>query len=263
MKIYLRLLRIFYTNALMSEFEYRLNFWSNIGMSFFWLIVSIFSINIFFLHTQTIAGWNYYNLLVVLGLFFAMNGYQQMVLQPNLSRLSEYVRLGTFDYVLTKPVNSQFFISLRNIGINNVSDPLFGIGLIIYGLYQSHNTPNLLQVLFFILLMISAMIILYSLNLIIHIPTFWLVNLDQIDILTTRLLETARFPLAFYQNPLLRNLLTFVIPVAFMTTFPAQALLGRSDWPVVLGAVLLASTLFTLSAAFWRFALIYYSGASS
>ena len=38
----------------------------------------------------------------------------------------------------------------------------------------------------------------------------------------------ARFPVQFFQRPA-RELLTYVIPVAFATTFPAQALLGEAD----------------------------------
>ncbi len=58
-------------------------------------------------------------------------------------------------------------------------------------------------------------------------------------------------------------MLTVVIPVAFLTTFPAQALLGRLEWWLAVVAIGLAATLFVLASAFWRFALRYYTGASS
>jgi ABC-2 type transport system permease protein len=54
-----------------------------------------------------------------------------------------------------------------------------------------------------------------------------------------------------------------VVPVAFLTTFPAQALLGRlEDWIAVV-SVVLAVLLFVVARAFWRFALRHYTGASS
>src|SRR5512140_1921002 len=96
---YFRLLNIFYRNTLISEMEYRLNFWSNIALSLFWLMWAALSVRIYFFHTGQVAGWNYLELLIVMGLFFAMNGYRQIILEPNLSRLSEYIRLGTLDYI--------------------------------------------------------------------------------------------------------------------------------------------------------------------
>jgi ABC-2 type transport system permease protein len=76
------------------------------------------------------------------------------------------------------------------------------------------------------------------------------------------LLETGRFPINFYRG-WVRAVLTAIIPVAFMTTFPAQALLGRLERWLAVVAVGLAVLLFVLASAFWRFALRYYTGASS
>jgi ABC-2 type transport system permease protein len=60
-----------------------------------------------------------------------------------------------------------------------------------------------------------------------------------------------------------RLFFTFVVPVAFLTTVPAQAMLNRSEITWVLGAVLLAGILFSFSVLFWRFALRFYTSASS
>lgn len=85
--------------------------------------------------------------------------------------------------------------------------------------------------------------------------TISLVDVRRMDAIVMGLLETGRFPVSFYRG-LVRAALTVIIPVAFMTTFPAEALLGRLDrW--------LAVMLFVLASAFWRFALRYYTGASS
>ncbi|MGH2538051.1 MAG: ABC transporter permease [Candidatus Promineifilaceae bacterium] len=258
----LRLLGIFYKNTLINELEYRLNFLSNLALSLFWLLWAALSVRVYFFHTETIAGWRYHELLIVMGLFFMLNGFRQMVLEPNLSRLSEYVRLGTLDYVLTKPINSQFLVSLRHIGVYNWGDPLLGLGLVGYGLWRLEHLPSLGQVGQFIVLLAAAMIILYAFNLLLQTTTIWLINLDRADALVMGFLETGRFPVQFYRG-WVRAALAVVIPVAFMTTFPAEALLGRLAWPWAAAAVVGAVGLFWLAAWFWRFALRYYTGASS
>ena len=262
MRKYLRLLSIFYKNTLISEFEYRLNFLSNIVLSLFWLIWAAVSVRVYFFHSASIAGWNYLELLVVMGLFFALNGFRQMVLEPNLSRLSEYVRLGTLDYILTKPVDSQFLISLRHIGVFNWGDPILGMGLVVYALRRLGHIPSLGQILLFVILILAGMVLLYSFSLILQTTTLWLVNVDRADSLIQGLLETGRFPIQFYRG-WLRGILTVVIPVAFMTTFPAQALLGRLELSTAAAAVGLALFLFLVSSVFWRFALRAYTGASA
>lgn len=262
MRRYLRLISIFYKNTLINELEYRLNFWSNLALSLFWLMWAAISVRIYFFHAETIAGWNYFELLIVMGLFFAFNGFRQMILEPNLSHLSEYVRLGTLDFILTKPVNSQFLVSLRHIGVYNWGDPILGLGLAGYALWRLGRLPRTGEILLFVVLSLAAAVLLYSFNLIVQTTTFWLTNIEQADTLVYGFIETGRFPIQFYRG-WIRGLLTVIVPVAFMTTFPAQALLGKSPAWMAAAAAGLAALLFTLSALFWRFGLRYYSGASS
>jgi len=262
MRKHFRLLTIFYKNTLISEMEYRLNFWANIGLSLFWLTWAALSVRVYFFHAESIAGWNYYELLIVMGLFFAMNGYRQVILEPNLSRMSEYVQMGTLDYILTKPVDSQFLVSLRHIGIYNWGDPILGLGLVVCALYRLDYAPSVGQIGLFVVLCLAAMVLLYGFNLIVQTTTIWLINIRRVDVIVMGLLETGRFPVSFYRG-WVQAVLTVVVPVAFLTTFPAQALLGRLDWWLAVVAVGLAVTLFVLASAFWHFALRYYTGASS
>lgn len=259
---YARLLGIFYKNTLAGELEYRLNFWSNVGLSLFWLIWAALSVRVYFVHTETIAGWRYEELLIVMGLFFAMNGYRQMVLEPNLSRMSEYIRMGTLDYILTKPVDSQFLVSFRHLGVYNWGDPLLGLGLVALALWRLGRAPSAIDLAQFALLLAAGAVLLYGFNLMLQTLTIWLVNLQEADTIIMGLLETGRFPVTFYRG-WLRVLLTFVIPVAFMTTFPAQALLGRAQPWVTPLALVLAVVVLIAASAFWRYALRYYSGASA
>lgn len=262
MRRYIRLLAIFYKSSLISELEYRLNFVANLGLSLFWLGWAALSVRVYFYHTDTIAGWTYHEMLMVMGLFFALNGYRQVILEPNLSRMSEHVRLGTLDYVLTKPVNSQFLISFRHIGVYNWGDPLLGLGLVGYGLYMSGHAPTVGQVAVFVILMLASLVLLYSLHLLLQTTTIWLVSIQQVDAVLQGLLETGRFPVNFYRG-WVRATLTVVFPIAFMTTFPAQALLGKLTWPLAVVAVALSAVLLVLASAFWRFALRSYTGSSA
>lgn len=92
--------------------------------------------------------------------------------------------------------------------------------------------------------------------------SFWLVQVDNLDTLFYSLFEAARYPIAFFKGGV-RGLLTFVIPVAFATTFPTQALLATVDHRLLPVGVGLAGLALVGTHTFWEYAVRRYSSASS
>lgn len=262
LRTYLRLLGIFYRNSLAMELEYRVNFWANVALSLFWLVWAATGARVFFFFTGSVAGWTYHELLVVMGLFFAMNGLRQALVSPNLAKMSEYIRLGTLDYLLTKPVNSQFLVSLRHLGVYNWADTLLGLGLAAYGLARAGLRPGAGDLVLFAVLTAAGVLLLYSLGFALQTLTIFSVSSEGAEDLLRGVLEAGRFPVGFYGG-FVKGLLTAVVPVAFLTTYPAEALVGRAQWTTGVLAAAVAGTAFLASSAFWRFSLRYYSGASA
>src|SRR3954469_20916621 len=108
---YIRCLREFLRACLVEEFEYRANFLANLGSTVFSLGMAVLTVQIYFFRTQSIGGWSFYEVLALLGVFTSIHGFIDFFLQPNMTRLVAHIRTGTLDYVLTKPVDSQFYIS--------------------------------------------------------------------------------------------------------------------------------------------------------
>ena len=102
---YLRLLSIFYRNSLYTEMEYRANFVANLFTSAFWLAFAIMGLHVFFYHRDQIGAWGYYEAMLVVGFYSLFNGFIEALLRPNMSRIIEQIRTGTFEFVLIKPVN--------------------------------------------------------------------------------------------------------------------------------------------------------------
>jgi ABC-2 type transport system permease protein len=92
--------------------------------------------------------------------------------------------------------------------------------------------------------------------------SFWLISIGSFEELFLGLWEGARYPVQFFSGAM-RALFTFVFPVAFATTFPTEALLGRAPpWALPVGLALTAIAL-AASHWFWRRALLHYESASS
>ncbi len=183
-------------------------------------------------------------------------------LRPNVGAVIEQIRDGTFDFVLTKPLNAQFISSLRNIVVWRLVDVVIGLVVIAYALGQLHVTPTTTQIGFFILMLLAGIVIVYSIWLVMVSFAFWFVKIDNITELFYAFYEAGRYPVTIYRG-LVRVLLTFIVPIAFVTTFPASALLGRIDQTMTFTGFALAIGLFIASNRFWNFAIRYYASASS
>ena len=74
--------------------------------------------------------------------------------------------------------------------------------------------------------------------------------------------EAARWPVTIYPG-WLRAALTFLVPVTFAVTVPAQALVGRLTPDFLIGTAVLALVLLVVSRLFWKIGVRHYSGASA
>ncbi|MDX6442437.1 MAG: viologen exporter family transport system permease protein, partial [Gaiellaceae bacterium] len=57
--------------------------------------------------------------------------------------------------------------------------------------------------------------------------------------------------------------MTYLVPIGFAVTVPAQAMTGRLHWNTVVVALCFAAALTVFTRWFWRFGLRRYSGASA
>ncbi|MFB9236809.1 ABC transporter permease [Plantactinospora siamensis] len=257
----LRIIGICWRAAIATDLEYRLNFAANMAVSAFWMLWAVAGASVYFRFTGSVAGWSHAEVLVVIGLFFALNGLRQALLAPNLERMNEYVRRGTLDFLLTKPFDAQLLVSLRQLNVGNLLDPVLGLILVGVGVGLAGHGLPIGALAAFLLLFAVALLLLYALTVLLMAFGVVFMAAEELGILSFGLVELSRFPVQLYRNPL-RAVLT-VVPVAFLTTFPAEALLGRLDPGLLLIGPAVAVGAVLLATLAWRRALCSYSGASA
>lgn len=260
MKRYLRILMLFWSTAIAAELEYRLNFLISALSSLFGLVGSLFGLFLFYRTGYTFEGWNWQEAMIVVGIFTLLQGFSATFLIPNLNRIVEQVEKGTLDFVLLKPINSQFWLSTRTVSPWGFSDLFFGILLIIYA--GSGLRLKLQNYLLSFVPILFGLIILYSLWFILGATSIWFVKVYNVTEVLRGLLEAGRYPMIAYPA-IYRFFFTFLVPVAFLTTIPAETLLGKVQPNWVIAAGILAIILFIVSKLFWQFALKFYTSASS
>lgn len=256
---YVHILGICWRAALSEQLEYRADLVAKAVMSAFWLVWAGVGVSVYFRFTGDIAGWTYPEVLVVVGLFFTVNGLRQAFLAPNLDLVRDYVRHGTLDQILLQPVDSQVLVSLRHVGMSNLADPVLGLAMVTVGCVLHGRGVGPGELAAFALLMVAALVLLYALVLALMALSVRLVGVDDLGIVAFSVVELSRFPVQAYGEPL-QTVLT-VLPVAFLTTLPAQALLGRLDPAMLVVAPAVAALALTAGSLYWRRVLRDYTGA--
>jgi ABC-2 type transport system permease protein len=257
---YWQIVRLFWTTAIAAELEYRLNFLIAALTSLANLVGSFFSLFLFYQKGYTFQGWSWQEAALVLGIFTLLQGFSTTFLVPNLSRIVEQVQRGTLDFVLLKPISSQFWLSTRTISPWGFADLIFGIAIISYSGIQLNLSWR--DYLVSCIPLAFGFIALYSLWFILGATSIWFVRIYNVTEVLRGLLEAGRYPIAAYPAAY-RFFFTFIVPVAFLTTVPAEAMLGRNSLIWFVGSGILAGILFLISTLFWRFALRFYTSASS
>ncbi len=260
MSRYLNLIKIFWKTAISAELEYRLNFVFAALSSLGGLAGSLFSLFLFYRKDYNFQGWKWQEALIVVGIFTFLEGFSSTFLASNLNRIVKHVQDGTLDFVLLKPINSQFWLSFHSFSLWGVPDMVFGLIIIFYA-------GNLLDVgiaayLLGAIPIFFGVVIIYSLWFILGSTSIWFTKIYNITEVLRGLLAAGRFPIGAYP-PAYRFFFTFVVPVTFLTTVPAETLLGRGNPAWIAGGGCLAVVLLLLSSYFWRFALRFYTSASS
>jgi ABC-2 type transport system permease protein len=261
-KRHLRILGVYYRAALLAQMEYRANFGSSFVLSLMWPLWVISLLLVFFYHSPDLGGWSFNEALLVLGLYDIFIGLQETILAPNIVQVTEHIQKGTLDFVLLKPANGQMLATITACNLLRMSDVLIGFGLIGIGLFRMGHMPTLMQATTFAVMIPAGMVTVYSIWLLLTTLAFWFVRVENFGELFYAFYETGRFPVTIYKR-WLRLVLTYVVPIAFLTTFPASTLLGKLSPPFVIGSIAIAVILFYISSLFWRYAIRFYSSASS
>jgi ABC-2 type transport system permease protein len=258
----LRLLYTFFRVSVLNETAYRVNFFVQFFQSLLELGTALAGLAVIFSYTHSLGGWRPDEMLALVGVYFLVGGIISVVIQPGMSALIDSVRDGTLDFTLTKPEDAQLLVSIQRVAIWSLLDLLMGTGVLITALVRLGKTIGLGQAAGFIGMLLAGAVIVYSFWLILASLSFWLVRVENLLVIFQSMYQAGRWPISLYPG-WLRFGLTFIVPVAFATTIPAEALTGRLGVSTLFGAVGLAILLFGAARLIWQLGLQHYSGASA
>jgi ABC-2 type transport system permease protein len=258
---YMRLAAIFGGASVSAQLEYRANFVVSLIGAVLTAGGSLFGLLVLTGGSQSVGGWSYQEAMVVVGLFTIVQGFIGGLLYPNLNRIGEAIRTGTMDFTLLKPIDTQFLVSSRNVNIF----PLLNIGigaLVITLAVPTIPGVTLAGVGAGAVLLVAALMIVYAIWFMLTTTAFWFVKVENVTELFNGVFRAGQFPVAVFPG-WIRFLFTFIVPIAFITTVPAEAIVGRITPPSALATILVALALLLIGRLVWRWAVASYTSASS
>ena len=259
---YLRLFGVYFRLSVMGELAYRVNFYVQLFQSLVELATALTGLAVIFSYTDNLAGWNPNEMLALVGVYFITGGIIGLVIQPSLEQFITSVRDGTLDFTLVKPEDAQFLMSFQVVNIWKLIDIVMGFAVLTTALIRLGNKVGAGQTVNFGLMLVTGTVIIYSFWVILASLSFWFVRVENILVIFQSMYEAGRWPISLYPG-WLRFALTFIVPVAFATTIPAEALTGRLNGLTLWGAIGLAGGMFVLARLVWKWGLRRYSGASA
>jgi len=257
-----RLAALYFRLGALNELQYRANFFVALFQSALAVSVGLVVLALVYSHTTTLNGWKQPELMVVLGVQILLGGIIHATIQPNMQQLVDEVRDGKLDFALTKPEDAQVLISLRALRLWQFTEVISGSAVIGVGVYRIDAGLGLWRSLAFVALLLMGALLLYCFWLILATGSFWIVNMWFLSDLFEGIYQVGRWPIGVYPG-WLRYSMSYLVPIGFAVTVPAQALTNRLGWETVVIALGFGAALVVFTRWFWRFGLKRYSGASA
>ena len=248
--------------AIVREAQFRGHFITTIVIGIASILLGIVPVLILFNFTGDVQGWTQADVIVVLGVQQSLWGLIGMIVSHNMWAMMESVRNGELDQMLIRPVNAQFYAATRWIRPDQVFNILTGLVIVVIGLANGRGIPGPMQWVQGTAVFVCGFVLVACLMMAVSYCAFWTQSMDPALLMVQDILQAGRYPVWFF--PLaMRLMLTFIVPIAFATTFPAEALTRGISWWLVLGAVAFAALALAGIRALWNRAVRQYASASS
>lgn len=246
------------TRALMFRFDFIL--WSAVELV--WMAVNILLITVIYNHTQEIAGWRKYELMLLVGTAMLVQRLLFGFFWSSLFETARNIRSGHFDFFLAQPGNVMFMTTTRKLDPDSLINSIVAASVVVYSAHQLGLHPSFVDVLLYILMVLCGLFIHYSALVLTISLAFWITSAQGIEGSYFTLFEFSRLPRQAFTG--LSNILfVWALPAVIVSNIPAHTLLHGFD--PVFAIWLLGATVFWFSLARFVFnrGLRRYSSASS
>lgn len=261
----LHYLRIWFASArysIIRTLMFRGDFFVWALVELFWMGVNLLLISVIYRHTDTIAGWNKYQMLLLVGTSMLIQRFLMGFFWSSIFELGRNVRSGNFDFFLAQPGNILFMASTRKLDLDGLMNSMVAMGIVAYAAHKLGLHPTLLDVALYGLMIFCGLIIHYSMLVLTISLAFWLTSAQGIEGSYFTLSEFSRLPRAAFKG-VASLLFVWLLPVVVVSNAPAETLIRGFQPSWALGLVAAALVWFAAAVFVFHRGLRRYASASS
>jgi len=251
-------------NYAKTRLTYRADFWVEIMSDMLFQGMNLIIILIMFQHTQALGGWSQAEVVFVYGFFMVPYGIFSTFF--SIWNFSErYIVKGEMDRVLTRPAHSLFQVLLENVDPPSLVGSFVGLGIMGLCWSQLGLPFEWMDIVMLAIFVIGAVLIYAGLYTALSAISFYSDAPTGIVPLMYNIQNYGRYPVNIY-NKIIRFVLTWLLPFAFVGVIPASYFLERKADDLsrlALMTPVMGFIVFGLALLFWNHGVKKYRGAGS
>ena len=258
-KIWLASARYSITRTLMFRGDFFV--WSLVEL--FWMAVNLFTLSVIYDHTDSIAGWSKYQMVLLVGTALLIQRFLMGFFWSSIFEMGRNIRSGNFDFYLAQPGNVMFMATTRKLDPDSLVNSVLAAAVVIYAARQLGLHPGIGEIALYGFMVICGVVIHYSILVLSISGAFWLTSAQGIESSYFTLMEFSRLPRQAFTGLATQTLFVWLLPVVVVTNAPARLLIEGCD--LRLAAWLFAAAAAWLAVAVFVFhrGLRTYTSASS
>ena len=234
--------------------------WSLVEL--FWMTVNLLLVSVIYRHTDTIAGWSQYEMVLLVGTSMIIQRFLMGFFWSSIFDFGRNVRTGNFDFFLAQPGNVMFMVTTRKLDPDGLINSVVAAGVVIYAARQLGLHPSVLDIVLYGFLILCGLAIHYSILMLSTSMVFWLTSAQGVEGGYFTLMEFSRLPREAFKG-ITNTLFVWLLPVVVVSNAPARTLLHGFEWQWALWLFVLAVVWFALAVLVFNRGLRRYASASS
>ncbi|MFP7486746.1 ABC-2 family transporter protein [Priestia filamentosa] len=245
-----------------TRLQYRADLFVEILSDLLFQAVNLVFILVVFGHTQLLHGWSRDEIIFIYGFFLVPFAIFSTFF--NIWDFNErYIVKGEMDRILTRPIHSLFQVILERIELESLFGAVTGLAVMIYAGSLLDLPFHWYDPFIFLLFVIGGALVYGGIFISLATIGFWSDARTSIMPTMYNIGNYGRYPVDIYNN-VIRYILTWILPFAFVGVYPAAYFLKREEWywysfltPVV------GLAFFILSIVLWNTGVKRYRGAGN
>lgn len=259
----LKMHRIFIAQELKRMMEYKGDFLTGVIGFLITQLFNVLFLTIIFSQIPTLSGWTFSEVMFIYGFSLLPKAIDHLFFD-NLWSVGHFiVRKGDFDKYLTRPINPLFHVMAEKFQVDAFGELLVGILLIAYSVPSLSIEWSVIKVVLVIVAIIFASFIYTGIKIGTSALALWIKRSGNITYMFYMVNDFVKYPIDIYNN-VVRSVVTYIIPFAFTSYFPALYFLTGENPLFNIGMTVLVSIVVMAIGIFiWNRGIGAYESAGS